>query len=229
MYLLHHYFAASRPMNKLFPYCARSHSPAVEPNAASKCLKGNRGGFSLVEVVLAIGVVAFAFVAIFALLPTGMNTFRQAMDTSVGAQIAQRIAGELQESDYYDLLKQTKPAINTLSNNPDEQHGLLPRRYFDDQGNEIRVDNPEAVTNDERLKILYEVSVRVSRASQVPMLTNGSSGRLNSQNLATLTIQVANNPAGVPLKFSPDLLLEPNAQVPFITYPAMLARNGSTP
>jgi hypothetical protein len=158
-----------------------------------------------------------------------MNTFRQAMDTSVGAQIAQRIAGELQESDYYDLLKQTKPAINTLSNNPDEQHGLLPRRYFDDQGNEIRVDNPEAVTNDERLKILYEVSVRVSRASQVPMLTNGSSGRLNSQNLATLTIQVANNPAGVPLKFSPDLLLEPNAQVPFITYPAMLARNGSTP
>jgi hypothetical protein len=61
------------------------------------------------------------------------------------------------------------------------------------------------------------------------MLDNGNTGRLVSPNLATLTIQVANNPAGVPLKFSPELLLEPNPQVPFITYPAMLARNGSTP
>ena len=42
----------------------------------------SNSGFSLVEVSLAIGIIAFAFVALFSLMPTGLTTFRSAIDTS---------------------------------------------------------------------------------------------------------------------------------------------------
>lgn len=78
-------------------------------------------GFSLVEVVLSIGIVAFAFVAIFGLLPAGLTTFRQAVDNSLGSQIVQRLVNEAQQTDYPTLI-----AAPTG-----------PLRYFDDQGNEV--------------------------------------------------------------------------------------------
>jgi uncharacterized protein (TIGR02598 family) len=168
-----------------------------------------------VEVVLAIGVVAFAFLAIFALIPTGMTTFRQAMDTSVGAQIAQRIAGELQETEYFTLLKSCDPDLTNLAANPYDQHGVLPRRYFDDQGNEIRVSNPDSVPVQERTQrnILYEAHVRVSRAPQIPESDGKSQSRLSTSNYVTITIQVANNPAGRALTLTAaERLIDPEVE-----------------
>ncbi len=184
-----------------------------------------RAGFSLVEITLAIGIVAFAFVGLFALLPAGLTTFRQAMDTSVGAQIAQRIAGELQETDYFTVLKNCEPSLYDYRNS-DSQVGLLPRRYFDDQGNEVEVSNPTQPTSNERASILYDVIVRVSRARQVPTEGSGGESRLGSANLSTITVQVVTNPAGAPLNLTPELLLNPTAnRVSFQTFPAMIARN----
>jgi uncharacterized protein (TIGR02598 family) len=200
------------------------------PDAPFSGFRKGRAGFSLVEVTLAIGIIAFAFVGLFALLPAGLTTFRQAMDTSVGAQIAQRIAGELQETDYATLLKNCTPPLTNFLDS-DEQVGLLPRRYFDDQGNEVPVKNPASVTDVERLKILYEVIVRVSRARRVPAsMPGGRSGRLGSKNLTTLTIQVANNPRGVELPLNSALMIDPIATpVSFQTYPALVARNSAEP
>ena len=48
-------------------------------------------GFSLVEVVIAVGVAAFALVALLGLLPSGLKTFKSTMNTAVGSQIAQRV------------------------------------------------------------------------------------------------------------------------------------------
>ena len=62
-----------------------------------------QSAFSLVEVVLAVGVISFAFVAILGLLPAGLAQFRQAMDNSVGAQIAQRIILDCQQTDFTTL------------------------------------------------------------------------------------------------------------------------------
>lgn len=42
--------------------------------------------FSLIEVTLALGIISFALVAVMALLPTGLNTQRQAVDQSFGVQ-----------------------------------------------------------------------------------------------------------------------------------------------
>ena len=77
-------------------------------------------GFSLVEVVLSIGIIAFAFVAIFSLLPAGMGMFRQSLDNSLGSQIVQRLVNEAQQTDFPTLIL-TVPT----------------QRYFDDQGNEV--------------------------------------------------------------------------------------------
>lgn len=190
---------------------------------------GRRHGFSLVEVTLAIGIMAFAFVALFGLLPTGLGTFRQAMDTSVGAHIAQRIAGELQETDYFTLLKSCRPDL-TVYEDSDGQLGLLPRRFFDDQGNEVAVDGGGTPTAQQRTRILYEVIVRVSRGKSVPLVENGTVKRLGTRNLATLTIQVVNNPAGVTIPMTDRLLVDPAAtRLSFQTFPAVIARNTVLP
>ena len=70
---------------------------------------------------MAIGIVAFAFVAIFGLIPVGLNTFRAAMDTSVRSQIAQRVVFEAQQTD-----------PKTLENRANDF------RYFDDEGTEVK-------------------------------------------------------------------------------------------
>ena len=50
-----------------------------------------RFGFSLVEVVLSLGVIAFSVVAIIGLLPLGLSTSHSAQDETRAAQIAQDI------------------------------------------------------------------------------------------------------------------------------------------
>ncbi|MDQ6765330.1 MAG: hypothetical protein M3Z22_04420 [Verrucomicrobiota bacterium] len=52
-------------------------------------------GFSLVEVVLALGVVAFAIVAILGMVPAGLSTSHSAQDDTRAAQIAQDIFASL--------------------------------------------------------------------------------------------------------------------------------------
>ncbi len=57
-------------------------------------VRGNPA-FSLVEVVLALGVVAFAIVAILGVIPVGLSTGHSAQDQTRSAQIAQDILSSL--------------------------------------------------------------------------------------------------------------------------------------
>ena len=57
--------------------------------------KRARWAFSLVEVVLALGVVGFAIVAILGVLPAGLQTSRGAQDETRAAQIAQSVFAAL--------------------------------------------------------------------------------------------------------------------------------------
>lgn len=54
-----------------------------------------RCAFSLVEVVLALGVVSFAIVAILGVLPVGLNTGHFSQDETRAAQIARSLFGSL--------------------------------------------------------------------------------------------------------------------------------------
>lgn len=150
-------------------------------------------GFSLVEVTLAIGIVASAAVVVVGLFPSGMNTFRQAMNASVGGQIAQQLLSEAQQTDF-DVLR----SPNNIPVAPDYDYPVnttfkKPDRYFDDQGAEVA---PSAV---EKLKIVYWVRTRVSPRSDLPNLAKvpgaGNPEIVNSKVIATVVIQIANNPS----------------------------------
>ena len=94
-------------------------------------------GFSLVEVVMAVGVAAFALVALLGLLPSGLKTFKSTMNTAVGSQIAQRVFNDMQIADWKDL-------TNSI-------------RYFDEQGTEL--------TNSNTVNCIYWVQVNTTNSS----------------------------------------------------------------
>ncbi len=93
------------------------------------CRPGNsRAAFSLIEVTIAIGVVAVALLSLLGVVPTGLNTLRSAMDSTVEAQIIQKFSGETlltpfsglkdkfsETTFYYDQegQAQTSPTTNT--------------------------------------------------------------------------------------------------------------------
>ncbi len=188
------------------------------------------------EVVLAIGVVAFAFVAILGLLPTGMTQFRQAIDTTVCAQIAQRVIGDAQQTDFDTLIdKSNLPGTANYSfrgpavNNPQF-------RYFDERGGEVipstknAQSKPEALSPEEKALIVYHVNVRVIPETAIPKTNSGG----DAPQLATVTLQVANNPGNAKIVVSSAAQAsdDPTRQlwvktpgVTFLTYSALVARN----
>src|SRR5436190_20884425 len=88
-------------------------SPAETPVLPGYFRVRSTSGFSLVEVVLAIGVVSFAFVTLFGLLPSGLTMFRKAMDISVGAQIFQKIVDDARQTDFSTLVDSTNTSTST--------------------------------------------------------------------------------------------------------------------
>jgi uncharacterized protein (TIGR02598 family) len=126
-----------------------------------------RDAFSLVEVVLAVGVAGFALVALMGLLPTGLKTFRGTMNTAVGSQIAERVFNDMQVSDWANITNETT-------------------RYFDDQGTEL--------TDPKSVRCIYWV--RISPISTVTRGRSTQITGSTSTNLVTLTVTVANNPGG---------------------------------
>jgi uncharacterized protein (TIGR02598 family) len=65
--------------------------------------RASASAFTLIETVLAIGIVSFAFVALMGLLPCGLQVFRKAMDTTLEGQMVQHLAGKLSQTPYADL------------------------------------------------------------------------------------------------------------------------------
>jgi uncharacterized protein (TIGR02598 family) len=57
--------------------------------------EGVRRGFSLAEVVIALGVITIGFVAVLAVLPASLQTGHSAQDETRAAHIAQSIFGNL--------------------------------------------------------------------------------------------------------------------------------------
>jgi uncharacterized protein (TIGR02598 family) len=202
--------------------------------------------FSLIEVVLAVGVVAFAFVAILGLIPAGMGQFRQAIDTSVCAQIAQRVINDAQQADFATLIDEKNlqaagatdtyafrlPTIDATRTRPTKCI-----RYFDEQGNEIVPSNSttnvfSAAEKQLQAKVTYQVNVRVIPKGVMP--TGTGVPTYYAPHLATLTIQVAYNPGFITTKLSTASQNGTDATrslwiktpgVTMINYSAQIARN----
>lgn len=200
-----------------FVNAARHHSPA----------------FSLVETALAIGVIAFAFVGLLALLPAGLSNFRSAVDTSVGAQIFQRVVSDAEQADF-DLL------TGTASGGKGDFY-VLPTRFFDDQGSEIVPQIPGRPSGYEGQQIIYHVHVRGSRPGPDSLSTGGTAPftslpaaprtrRFSPRDSTFLTIQIAHYPGIRTLPLNAQMLVTPpttgTGPLSIVTYSAVITRNG---
>src|ERR1700748_1416971 len=89
--------------------------------------------FSLVEVVLALGVTSFAVLALIGTLPTGIKSVQDSSNESARANILQQIRAELQEVNFgsgsgniSSLTSQT----NYYDNNGDLTNGVTQPYYM---------------------------------------------------------------------------------------------------
>ncbi len=193
-----------------------------------------RAGFSLVEIMLAIGIVSFAFVGLMGLLPVGLASFRNAIDASVGSQIFQRVATDLEQMEFDSLL-----ALGDHSAESDADFFVLPVRYFDDQGVEVAAGGGELSTADE-LRVIYHVRIRISRPG--PAVISGPTTGITSlpasqgatrftlRDSVIATIQVAHNPGKRELPADVRLLWDEanlrGANLGLATYSSVITRNG---
>lgn len=112
---------------------------------------GSQGGFSLIEVTLSIGIIAFAFVALFGLLPTGMQTFRASVDATNDITIMQEMNAMIQVTRW--------KSVDGLDVN---KGGDV--YYFDEEGR--RTDTKRNKSNSElvRARRLYQVKLLIEDA-----------------------------------------------------------------
>jgi uncharacterized protein (TIGR02598 family) len=59
----------------------------------------------LIEVVLAIGVLAFSFLVLFNMIPVGLGMMSSSIDATVGMQIVQRVTTLARQSKFSELGK----------------------------------------------------------------------------------------------------------------------------
>jgi len=74
--------------------------PSQRPNASFFALQRLRSsrGFSLVEVTLALGVAAVCLLAIFGLLPIGLNSNQTTVEQTTAASLARAIVADLRST-----------------------------------------------------------------------------------------------------------------------------------
>src|SRR5438874_5972069 len=82
------------------------------------------GGFSLVEVTLALGVGAFCLIAVFGLLPVGVQTNQRATSQTAAASIMANVIADLRAT----------PTASTTSSQFAVTFGTAKTLYFDGAG-----------------------------------------------------------------------------------------------
>jgi len=169
-------------------------------------------GFSLVEVVVATGIASMGITTLFALLPMGLNIFRESMDVSISAQIGEGVIRESQQTDYNSLL-----AVSGLPPVPGSTVPIVkPVRFFDDQGIEL-TSSAGAV---------YYAHMRIVPTTALP----NSVAPWASNSLATVVVQVVVNPTNKTVSIMPNShptlggMVDPDSGLPIFTYTGHLAR-----
>ena len=66
----------------------------------SKNSSRQSGGFSLIEIVIAIGLAAFAIVGLIGLMPQGLTTLKQSRSDSLRAEILKSVANTAKQTDF---------------------------------------------------------------------------------------------------------------------------------
>ncbi len=123
----------------------RSADIALHPHRGQR----SNAAFSLVEVTMAIGIIAFSFVALFGLLPTGMRTFRASVDATNDITMMQDMNAMVQVTAWKKIGDLTGDEF-----------------YFDEEGR--RTDTKSNRSNDPAVKArrLYQVKLLIEDFNQ---------------------------------------------------------------
>lgn len=166
------------------------------PRPAADVRRAKRG-FTLIEVVVAVGIVATVFVAFMGMLPLGMDTMREAGAITTQARISQKLIGEMQQTDWRKAGDSSNSIIDAFSSE---------LRYFDEYGNETtKVDES-----------IYQAKVEISEGGTkaAPSLP----GARPNDYLRQVIVKIAYAPPGLEIDFSDE------AENPkFKRYVAMIA------
>ncbi len=139
-------------------------------------------GFSLVEVTVAMGIVATVLVALIALLPYGMESIREAKSTQVQARIANEIISEIQVADWG-----TEPGYKKLG----DWDGVI--RRYDSEGTLV-----DDKADQNRSNTIYKVRIEVPVNERVKLRGMPSdSGRYARR----LVVKVAYAPGDMSIDF----------------------------
>lgn len=93
-----------------------------------------RTGFSLVEVTLALGVAAFCLIAIFGLLPLGIQLNQNAISQTAAASVLSSVVADLRAT----------PKANPASPLYDITFGTAKLLYIDGEGSSVSPTDPNA-------------------------------------------------------------------------------------
>ena len=171
-----------------------------------------KGGFSLVEVVLALAIIAFAFTAMTGLLTIGLTQSRAGINISVTSQIAQQLRNELLQTNLkaYCTASLLTPQATTTVQNITVNYYTLPIRYYDYTGAEILTSTGGPIPSGTiPAGTVYWGLVTFQTPMFTPnaMYSGGSNPAFSNTSLAKVTIQIASNPAHLTLTPSGTTLL----------------------
>lgn len=116
---------------------------------APRPVTSHPAAFSIVECAVAIAIVAFAFVSLFALLPAGLTTFRAAIDATNEGRIVGSIDSMLQATEFEDIGPKMDFAQSSAV------------FYYDEEGIYLGRENASAIERDPilRAKAVYSVKL----------------------------------------------------------------------
>lgn len=144
-----------------------------------------RSAFSLIEVVLALGVLSVSFLVLFNMIPVGLGMMSSSIDATIGMQIVQRVTTLARQAKFSELSK-----LNRFPGK--DSNGEKADFFFDDQG--IETVDAQAIAEQ---NYVYTAAVVLLPKSTVP----GAAGaQVVNPNIATINIIIRKNSGKEPLR-----------------------------
>jgi uncharacterized protein (TIGR02598 family) len=141
-----------------------------------KVVACRNAAFSLVEVVLAVGIMALGVVTILGLLPHGMEMSLKTANEQAETRIVDQITGEIQAADW-----------DTMSGVVNGGTAGITKAY-DDQGLELPAGS-DLLTYLARVRLL-DIS-EVTNGARIPSGTKAAAGVSTNKNLRRVMVEVA--------------------------------------
>lgn len=133
-----------------------------ESSSFSRCsrLRRGRGGFTLIELMVVIGVISIALLGLIASMIFGMKANESASRRTIALNHARTIMGEIRDSDK-SYVWPTRHAA--LMNNPTDRIALNAAPLSDP----VLADNPEQMTRNVLISLLTGDAYRVNNLRKV--------------------------------------------------------------